>query len=76
MKKLGIRISGPSLSSALEASIKQLILLIRIIIIFGPLQALVMSWSYLGVGGYLQNLKVILEIWQTLKRIIHDKNQF
>ena len=57
MKKLGIRISGPSLSSALEASIKQLILLIRIIIIFGPLQALVMSWSYLVVGGLFAEFK-------------------
>ena len=57
MKKLGIRISGPSLSSALEASIKQLILLIRIIIIFGPLQALVMSWSYLGVWGLFAEFK-------------------
>ena len=38
----------------------------------------VIRWSYLGGawGDYLQNLKVILKIWQKLKKIVHDQNQF
>ena len=45
MKKLGIKKISGSLSSQL---LKLSILISRIIIIFGPLQALVLRWSYLG----------------------------
>ena len=73
MKKLGFRILGPSLSSAVETSIKSLIFHHnQNHHYFGPLQALVIRWSYLGVRAYLQNLKFILKIWQTLKRIAHS----
>ena len=64
MEMLGIRISGPLLSSAFETSMKPLIFIItRIIIIFRPLQALLTRWSYLAVRGLSADLKVILKIW-------------
>ena len=58
MKKQGIRISGPLSSSAVKTSIKPLIsILIRTIFIFGPLQGLVIGWSYLGVGSLFAEFK-------------------
>ena len=58
MKKQGIRISGPLSSSAVKTWIKPLIsILIRTIFIFGPLQGLVIGWSYLGVGSLFAEFK-------------------
>ena len=58
MKKLGIRIWGPSLSPAvIIIIIISETIIIRIIIIFGTLQALVIRWSYVGVRGISAEFK-------------------
>ena len=66
MKKLGIRISGSSSSSAVGTSMKPLI--IRIIIIFGPLQALVIRQSYLWGGGLFAEFKSYSEKLANIKK--------
>ena len=69
LKKLSIRISEPLSSSAVETSIKPLIsIIIRIIIIFGQLQALVLRWSYLGKGGLFAEFKSHSENLANIKK--------
>ena len=47
-------------------------MILRIIIIFRRLQTLAIKWYYLGAGGLFGEFKSHAEIWQTLKRIVHD----
>ena len=69
LKKLSIRISEPLSSSAVETSIIPLIsIIIRIIIIFGPLQALVLRWSYLGKGDLFAEFKSHSENLANIKK--------
>ena len=69
LKKLSIRISEPLSSSAVETSIKPLIsIIIRIIINFGQLQALVLRWSYLGKGGLFAEFKSHSENLANIKK--------
>ena len=69
MKKLGVRISGCSSSSAVEIAITPLIFHnknhLYLLIISSISYKVVL---YRGVGAYLQSLKFNLKIWQILRK--------